>query len=538
MKLRGYLFTVLLMVLVFSCARRGRPTGGPKDEDKPIMVKAEPDFKSINFKADEIKIYFDEYIKLKDVNSQLIVSPPLKYPLVITPLGTPSKFIKLKIQDTLQENTTYTFNFGQSVLDNTEGNILDNFKYILSTGSYVDSLEIRGYIKHAFDLKLDQKEKPTIMLYAVDEHFNDSIIYKEKPMYVGTILDSVRWNITNIKAGKYLLLAVQDKNKNYKYEPKSDEIGFYPDFVTVPVDTAKIHQIYMFKEILDFDLPSKPKEISKGHIVFGYEGLPNNFEVSPISDLPENYRDIKALDREKDTLHYFFKNFDKDSIFFSRSHINVIDTVKVTLREDELDSLYLDASAMAGVLHLRDTILIKTNNPVASIDTNKIYFINQDSVRVKFHTNISKFKNEINFHFDKAYEQKYRLEFFPGAVTDFFDISNDTLKLSFTTKKPTNYSSLFLTINNVKSYPIIVQLINNKGDVKASFYAENPQEYKFENLEPSKYMVRLIYDANKNGRWDTGSFLKRQQAEEVFYFKNILDAKANWELIESFTIQP
>ena len=129
MSLRWFLLVCSLALLV-SCARRGRPEGGPKDFDKPIMVKADPDFMSLHFEEDEIKIYFDEYIKLKDVNSELIVSPPLKYPVEISPLGSPSKKITIKLRDTLQEDATYTFNFAQSVVDNTEGNILENFKYI------------------------------------------------------------------------------------------------------------------------------------------------------------------------------------------------------------------------------------------------------------------------------------------------------------------------------------------------------------------------------------------------------------------------
>ncbi len=116
MSLRNFLL-VFSLLLLLSCARRGRPEGGPKDFDKPIMVKADPDFKSLHFDEDEIKIYFDEYVKLKDVNSELIVSPPLKYPLVISPLGSPSKKITIKLKDTLQEDATYTFNFAQSILE-------------------------------------------------------------------------------------------------------------------------------------------------------------------------------------------------------------------------------------------------------------------------------------------------------------------------------------------------------------------------------------------------------------------------------------
>ena len=257
-----YFFLILFVLTLFACARRGRPEGGPKDFDKPIMVKADPEFKSLRFEEDQIKIYFDEYVKLKDVNSELIISPPLKYSPVISPLGVPSKKITIKLSDTLQENTTYTFNFAQSVVDNAEGNILDNFKYIFSTGDYIDSLKIKGGIKDAFDLEMI--ENPTIMLYPVDENYKDSLIFNEKLTYVGSTIDSVSWEITNIKAGTYRLIALNDANKNYKFNPKVDRIGFYPDFITIPGDS--IFDLTLFKQIIPFKLVSRPKDISKGHM--------------------------------------------------------------------------------------------------------------------------------------------------------------------------------------------------------------------------------------------------------------------------------
>src|SRR5690606_1739246 len=105
---------------------------------------------STNFNAKEIIINFDEFVTLKDVNKQLIVSPPLKYRPEITPY-TASKQIKIRLKDTLQPNTTYSCNFGQSIEDNNENNKLRGCKYVFSTGSYVDSLSRSGYVKDALD---------------------------------------------------------------------------------------------------------------------------------------------------------------------------------------------------------------------------------------------------------------------------------------------------------------------------------------------------------------------------------------------------
>jgi len=524
----------ILFILIFSiltgCARRSRPDGGPKDEDKPIMVKAKPDFGSIHFDTDEIKIYFDEYIKLKDLNKQLIVSPPLKYPPIVMPQGTPSKFITIKILDTLRENTTYTFNFGYSVIDNTEGNVLENFKYVVSTGDYIDSLKVTGTIKDAF--KREQNKDVILMLYPVEEKFNDSIIYKEKPTYVGSMTDSINFEISNIKAGKYALIALGDKSRNYKYNPKEDKIGFYPDIISVPTDTT--YNLVLFKEILPFKLPRKPKEVKKGHLLFPYEGKPDGLQLKVY---PEDKDIISFItfEQQKDSLHYWYKNFDKDSISFIVSKNSYRDTVKIKLKSEEIDTLKIASGIVKG-FDLRDTLNILSNTPVFKIDTSKIVLLDKDSLKQKFVVYQDKNKQKLYIDFKKEYDHKYYLDLFPGAVTDFFGLENDTLKLNFSTKRPSNYSSIFLTLQNLKRYPVIVELITKDGKAVASQYAESAGEIKFVNISPGNYGVRIIYDDNKNGRWDTGNYLKKIQPEEVYYFNILIEAHANWEVVETLSL--
>ncbi|MEG2103497.1 MAG: Ig-like domain-containing protein, partial [Flavobacterium sp.] len=127
----------LLVLLMVSCAKRGNITGGLKDTLAPILISSTPKNLTTDFQGNEITLVFDEYVKLKNLNKQLIISPPMKYEPQITPVGV-SKFLKIKLRDTLQPNTTYSLNFGQSITDNNEGNPLNQFKYIFSTGSYID----------------------------------------------------------------------------------------------------------------------------------------------------------------------------------------------------------------------------------------------------------------------------------------------------------------------------------------------------------------------------------------------------------------
>ena len=147
---------ILLALTVISCAKRGSITGGLKDTIAPVLRASFPKNLSVNFKGKEINLTFDEYVKLKNVNKQLIVSPPLKYNPEVSPLNA-TKIINIKIKDTLQENTTYSFNFGQSIEDNNEGNPLESFKYVFSTGSYVDSLEVHGIVKDAYQKEFEKE---------------------------------------------------------------------------------------------------------------------------------------------------------------------------------------------------------------------------------------------------------------------------------------------------------------------------------------------------------------------------------------------
>ena len=131
--MKALFYSFLTAIIFFSsvnCARKGRPNGGPKDTLSPIMVTAYPPYESINFEKKKIKLQFDEYVKFKDLNKQLIISPPLKNTPEITPIGTASKTVLIKITDTLKPDTTYSINFGNSIIDNNEGNQLGAFKYV------------------------------------------------------------------------------------------------------------------------------------------------------------------------------------------------------------------------------------------------------------------------------------------------------------------------------------------------------------------------------------------------------------------------
>ena len=263
-----FLLTLLLIVVFQSCAKRGTPDGGPEDFIPPVYVRATPENFTTNFDAEEIRIYFDEYIKLNEAQRQIIVSPPMDPKPEITPLGSASRSIRIKITDTLQENTTYTINFGQSIVDNNAGNPLPFFQYIFSTGSYIDSLSVAGHISDAYF-----KDAPpfvSVMLYEVDSTYNDSTIFLQQPRYITNTLDSLTtFNLDYLKEGTYQLVALNDLNNNYRFDPGRENIAFLDQSITIPTDS--VYDLKLFREIPQFGI-ARPKQEAGQHIIFGYTG--------------------------------------------------------------------------------------------------------------------------------------------------------------------------------------------------------------------------------------------------------------------------
>lgn len=530
MKLRTVFVIILLSAIVLNCAKRGRPNGGPKDEDAPIMVKAVPNFNSLNFKAKEIKINFDEYIKLKDVNKQLVISPPMKYAPIIFPAGTASKYIKIKILDTLKENTTYTFNFGQSVIDNNEGNVLRNFKYVFSTGDYIDSLKVTGTVKDAFNDKVD--EDISILLYEMNDTYTDSTVYKEKPLYVGNSLDSTVWEITNIKAGKYKLIALKDQNKNYQFDPKQDKIGFLEKEIIVPQDSVG-NEITLFKEVLQYRL-NRPSEETKNRLLFGYEGIIK--DSIEIYNLLEEYPSVITYEKNKDSLNYWYKDAKVDSLLLEVRNDMYYDTITVRRRSKKVDSLTITSNGK-GILHLRDTLKLTTNIPLLSVDSSKISFIDKDSANVKYTYFYDKYKNDIVFNFKKKNKHGYKLEILPNAIEDFLGNKNDTLRFNFKTKSPADYGNLYLTLQDAESYPLIIELLDTSYKVIETVYVTEPRQIEFKLLSPANYRLRAIYDTNQNRKWDAGNYLQSKQPEKVVYYNGEIELKANWDKNEVFILK-
>ncbi len=528
------LFLFLLAAALWQCARRGSPTGGPKDITPPQLVKTEPDSMTINFKAKRIRLYFDEYIKLQDIQNQLIVSPPLKYQPDIKPQGGASKYLELKFKDTLRENTTYTINFGQSVQDNNEGNPSSFLTYVFSTGDYIDSLEVPGVVEDAFKRKADPFI--SVMLYEIDSAYTDSTIFQRPPNYITNTLDStVIFRLKNLKEGQYKLFALKDEAKNNIFDQNVDKIAFMEDTLTLPTDSTYL--LTLFKEVPNYSM-AVPSLTAKNRIQFGYFGDATDIEITPLTPLPDTVSTKILKERDKDTLNYWLTPFEMDSIVFTVTNekAKVIDTFTVKSRKVGLDSLQLNPN-QNGSLNFNDPFFIAANTPLAAIDTTKISMMDQDSIAMVFTTNLDTLENRVDFDFKIEPNQNYQLDLMPGAITDFFGETNDTLVYNLSTQSYADLGNITFDIEgeNIK-YPLIVQLIDEQGKIKQEVIAMESKPLEFNNIEPANYFVRVIFDKNANQKWDTGNYLKRRQPEKVSYYPDTIQVRANWELPVTFTL--
>ncbi|WP_418264257.1 Ig-like domain-containing protein [Flavobacterium faecale] len=526
-------FLIVLTLSLIGCAKRGSITGGLKDTLAPVLKSSYPKNFSTNFNVKEVKLTFDEYIKLKDLNKQLIISPPMKQEPLILPTNA-SKYLTIKINDTLQPNTTYSFNFGQSIADYNEGNPLNQFKYVFSTGNYIDSLSLGGKIKDAFEKEPDNFV--SIMLYERNEKFNDSVVFNETPRYVTNTLDSLKtFRLENLKAGNYLLVAIKDKNKNNKFNPKEDKIGFIKQVVSIPNDT--LYELELFKEVLPFKT-FKPSQVSGSKLLLGYEGKQDFTLVKPKVALKNGTAIVPSIVTQvskKDSLHIWYKPIKADSLNVAITRGDYNQKYTIRIKDQKKDTLTVLA-LQSGNLGFNERFTIETATPLVKIDASKMSLTNAAKEKVEFKTEHDEFHQKIFFDFKKSPSEKYNLSILPGALTDFFDKQNDSLSYNLNTRAVEDYGNLRIQLQNVKKFPVIIELTSSNGEVKAEEYSTGATTIDFNLIEPSLYTVRIIYDDNKNKRYDTGNYLAQQYSEEVVYLSKEIDVRANWDVEQVFDV--
>lgn len=517
------LILFVIAITLVQCAKRGQPTGGPVDETPPVILRAYPDNYTRNFKNQIIEIQFDEFVKLKDLQKQLVISPPLKTRPIITPQGSPAKKITIQITDTLKDNTTYVLNFGQSIVDHNEENPYPFYKYVFSTGKVIDSLTLKGKITDA--LQFEAEEFVNVLLYEINEAYTDSIIYKESPRYVLNTLDSLTtFTMENLKEGTYKMVALKEENSDLRFDPLRDKMGFVSETIKVPSD--EVYELKMYQQELDPSIRKITQE-AQSRLYVGYTGNVENLKITPVDKSLIAQSRLTQLDKT-DSLQYWYRPaLKQDSLMLSTVLNEEVQEFKVRLKELKKDSLTLRKE---NDFSLRNSASFTASTPIEKMDASFMKLIDKDSLQLSFTTRLDRLKNRGFIDFERQEEQKYNLRLFPGAITDFYGEKNsDTLSYTYSTLKSTQLGNFSITLKGGSSFPVIIQVTKKDLSVEAEVVASENGTYDIFFLNPGEYYIRVIYDTNANGKYDPGNFLKGIQPEEVVYNPELIKLQANWD---------
>jgi uncharacterized protein (DUF2141 family) len=472
---------------------------------------------------------FDEYVTLKDISKQLIISPPLSSSQYkVYPVTGASKKVTLKLLDSLMDNTTYTFNFGESIIDFNESNPSSYLTYTLSTGATIDSLYIKGRVTDAFERETERYI--SLQLYPVDSIYKDSVIFTEKPLYVTSTLDTTIFRFQNLRAGKYAIIALEDKAGNYFFDQNIDKIGFVDRLIELPQDSILDFRLFQEKANFFWD---KPYFINEHHIALAYYGEREDESYKMVSQVPESFESLVTQNRETDTLDYWFRGAELDSLQFEFNIKDSLQIKTVYFKNPTPDSLVVDKNT-SGSLRLLEKFELKTNLPITEVNSEQVKVTNIDTLPVPASLKIQENYDRITVDFEVIPNDRYEITLLPNALVDFWGNTNDTLVYRTSTKKIEDYGNIFLRVQHQSPHPYIIELL--KGDEVFRRY-DTPLEggnYSFKLLDAAKYRVRLIEDANQNKKWDTGNYLEKIQPEQVIYYWKEIDVRANWDMNETF----
>jgi uncharacterized protein (DUF2141 family) len=548
----------LISLLIFSCAQVMSPGGGPRDTAPPKVTRYIPDSAQLNFNSRIIEITFDEYIQLKDLNTQLIISPPVEN----TPdINVKGKTLTIDLnKEKLKPNTTYSINFGNSIQDINENNSKENFNYIFSTGNFIDSLSVKGQIQNAFDHKTEKGV--LVMLYS---DLNDSAVYKNQPDYFSKTTADGNFKINNIKGGKYKIAAVKDLNGNYKYDGEAESVGFYDTIIDPSI--KKNIKIDIFQEPAKKVFLKKYFHNSYGKIVLVFNQGSDSLQITNLTNNKKGVQEFIYFSKNKDTLTYWMKNYKEDSVKLQVNNgKTVIDTVEFKTIQFE-DAIKGKRSPLKLRLlnnfngnqnfDLGSNLILKFSQPIATVSEAMPVNFKRDSIPLDYLSFIkynlfdsyglllsfsdSSMTIEDTIHhgvFIPAqtasinYQEStnYHLFVLPGTFTDIFGLTNDTIKIDFKTRELKYYGSLKLNINIPEAKgKYIVQLLDEKENIIRKNIISGTETINYEFLHPSKYKLKIIMDENANGKWDSGNYLKKINPEKVIYNMEEINIRSNWD---------
>lgn len=591
---------LILPVFYLSCANVVAPTGGPEDEDPPVILRSNPPNYSTFYAGEDVRVFFDEFVEISNLQQNLLVSPPLKNNPEVKVRG---RSIIMSVSDTLLENTTYNFFFGESIVDLTEGNAIPNFQFIVSTGSYVDSLAIRGTVVNALTLK--PEENVFVMMY---DNVYDSVPILERPVYLTKANPRGEFLITNIREGEYMLFALIDMNSNFLFDNPDEKIAFLDSLVTPvymgptrllyeeeteesatedadeagddqtdAVDETELislsdsasadtlagdtlapedandfpsYELYLFQEKDTVQRFVSASMAARGKLNLVFRIPADSVVVREYKNPFDREWFIPEYSSNMDTLTLWMPGMARDTLrleISDRGH--VIDSVTVSLLEraprgrdarrttEETEPVLTITAPTAegrGVHPFHENFELKSQTPLDRFDIDLFELYLNDSIPVEADF---RFKDEIKRTLQMTSllepDSAYRLVILPGSITDMFGVQNDTLSFAFKLNNEESYGTIAanITLPEAEDSQYILQLLDeNMEMVIDEKIIDESGVYSFRYLGASTFALRLVFDENKNGKWDTGHYLRRQQPERVKVYPENVQSRLNWEV--------
>lgn len=544
-----YLFCVLFLG---ACAKIVTPVGGPKDTTPPKITKEQPVSQSVNFASTQIRITMDEFFTLDNPNANVLVSPPLKY----TPeYKIKDKTLVIKIKDTLKENTTYNLVFSNCIQDYHENNKLNYYHYSFSTGSCIDSFMLKGSVLDAQSLAAG--EDFTIMLYKNDI---DSLPLTTLPDYISKSQKNGTFSFQNISPGSYKIFALKDINSNFLYDLPKEAVAFgdipvqaYP----APVKDSTREVLSADSTIEDILLKSfiatdtLPKLLRYDNPAAGIYSFPFTASVNELDIKPLN-KDIPFFQKwssNNDTVTLYLKRVSFDSLAYVFSFNGQNDTVRLKPYKSKQSTPARGAAkattsklsvSFADEGHFYKPLKLKFSYPIQPTDSFDVFFFCQrqgkdDTTTVRISVPDT-FVTEIPVPFKLESKKSYKMMIPDSVFKGYNGLTNDTIRTSFTAKSEKDYGNIILKyVLPEAPHPFIAQLWNGNQLIQENVL-RNSTDITYPHLEPGNYNVRIIKDANGNGKWDVGNYALKKQPEEIIQFEKTISVRAFWDVEEEFRI--
>ncbi len=481
---RSFLFllifvSTLLIVTtgLFSCANIIPPTGGPRDSLSPVLIKATPDDSTTHFNTNKITLNFDEYVTIDNPQDNIIVWPN---PVKPPTIESKLRTVTIKLRDSLEKNTTYTILFNKGLKDVNEGNADTSFTYIFTTGNKLDKNVIRGKVILAETGKID-----STLIVVLQTNLSDTAIKKTPPRYYARLNRNGNFRFFNLPADTFNVFVVpNDYTKRYDDSTKMFAFLNKPLFVK-DTSTAPV-TLYAYEEY-------KPKD--KSITANTSKNVPNSTSKSS----------TKRKRNKDSTL--------KVSADFENGKQDFLKPLTLTF-SDTLQGFD------TGKFHLMDTLFKPMNGLQFS----------QDSTNTKL---IINYKWKENTLYKLIIEKDAASDSLGNTIT-----KNDTL--SFSTLRESDYGSLRIIFQNVDTskHPVF-ELIQNEKIVQTAPITSYQWYERY--IRPGEYEMRVLFDTNRNGKWDAGSYEKRTQPEVVQSAKNRsggskINIRGNWDNEENVSL--